>query len=767
MKPAKPDSAWRNRIVGSGTEAPDQLLANPHNFRRHPTHQQRALEGSLSEIGWVQQVVVNRTTSHIVDGHLRVEMALRSGEAEIPVLYVELSEAEEQIALLSLDPIAALATQDSAQLAALIADAKPNDQRLQEFLADLLPADQGGQADQARVTLAERFIVPPFSILDARTGRWQDRKRAWIGLGIRSELGRGSNGDNTAGGGLTFALGAQTPATYDRKREAERRAGQPMTWADFAAAPPEAMTLALDSVFDPVLTEIAYRWFCPPGGSILDPFAGGSVRGIVAAMSGYSYTGIDLRAEQVDANRTNWTAVAAGGSASAPAQATPPLLVEEIDGFRVVRDDRVEGGTKRRALARILPTLPADEIVYASPAYGFAQFALALAAADVGKRVTIFVAKRKDWHPRTRAASAAGATIVDVPNGYLSNVQSKAREYAAEHGAHYIEFGADDPALIGALADIARETGESPTEVWTVAGSGVLSRALQQAWPTAKFHAVQIGAVPDAGSATVWKAPEKFEQPAKSPPPFPSCPEYDAKAWAFMQKHASPGALFWNVASDLHGETQAVDTQAPTWITGDSTDLETLLPPGEQFDFVFTCPPYYDLEVYSDDPRDISAAGSYDEFMDAYRQITAATAARLKPDRFAAVVIGEIRGPDGAYRNLVADTIDAHLQAGLTYYNEAILITPVGSLPIRAGRVFKASRKVGKTHQQMLVFRKGHPPAAEAADAGAMAGAIAAEFAANGALQDQHAKVLVFVKGDPREATAAAGPAAIDDEATE
>lgn len=767
MNEPKNPGAWRNRIIGSGSEAPDQLLANPGNFRRHPAHQQRALEGSLAEIGWVQQVVVNRRTGHVVDGHLRVELAIRSGEPEIPVLYVDLSEAEEKIALLSLDPIAALATQDDAQLAELIAAVRPDDARLAEFLADLAPGAPANAAGEARTTLAERFIIPPFSILDARTGRWQDRKRAWVSMGIRSELGRGSNGDPTAGGGLTFALGAQTPATYDRKREAEQRAGRPMTWAEFAAAHPEAITLGLDSVFDPVLTEVAYRWFCPPGGSILDPFAGGSVRGIVAALCGYRYTGIDLRAEQVEANEANWRDVSSAGGATAKATAPPPLRVDDIDGFRVVRDDRVDGGTKRRALARTLPSIPAHEIVYASPAYGFAQIALALAAAEAGKKATIFVAKRKEWHPRTRAAAAAGATIIDVPNGYLTNVQAKAREYAAEHGAHYIEFGADDPAFIGALAEIARETGETPSEVWTVAGSGVLTRALQQAWPDAKFHAVQIGADPDVGRATLWKAPEKFEQPAKAPPPFPSCGEYDAKAWAFMVKHASPGALLWNVASDLHGEPQPVNTPQPAWITGDSTDLEALLPPGEQFDLLFTCPPYYDLEVYSDDPRDISAAGSYDEFITAYRQITAAAAARLKNDRFAAVVVGEIRGPDGAYRNLVADTIDAHLQAGLTYYNEAILITPVGSLPIRAGRVFQASRKVGKTHQQLLVFRKGRPPEIGQSDQPAVAAAIAQDFAANGALQDQHAKLLVFVKGDPRQATAAAGPAAIDDEATE
>ena len=95
----------RSRIVGEGEEAPDQLLANPLNWRRHPPEQQKALEGMLREVGWVQRVIVNRTTGHVVDGHLRVELALRRGETAVPVLYVELTEEEEKIVLAAIDPI--------------------------------------------------------------------------------------------------------------------------------------------------------------------------------------------------------------------------------------------------------------------------------------------------------------------------------------------------------------------------------------------------------------------------------------------------------------------------------------------------------------------------------------------------------------------------------------------------------------------------------------------------------------------------------------
>jgi len=60
---------WRNRIVGAGTNPPDQLVANPRNWRTHPTAQRAALTGALAEVGWVARVLVNRTTGHVVDGH--------------------------------------------------------------------------------------------------------------------------------------------------------------------------------------------------------------------------------------------------------------------------------------------------------------------------------------------------------------------------------------------------------------------------------------------------------------------------------------------------------------------------------------------------------------------------------------------------------------------------------------------------------------------------------------------------------------------------
>ena len=115
--------------------------------------------------------------------------------------------------------------------------------------------------------LRDKFIEPPFSILDTKSANWQRRKKQWNRLGIKSEVGRDSK-----------VINMDTIAK--EKNSAE-----------------------YVSIFDPALCEVLYHWFCPNGGTILDPFAGGSVRGIVANYLGYKYTGIDIRQEQIDSNR--------------------------------------------------------------------------------------------------------------------------------------------------------------------------------------------------------------------------------------------------------------------------------------------------------------------------------------------------------------------------------------------------------------------------------------------------------------------------------
>ena len=301
------------------------------------------------------------------------------------------------------------------------------------------PIEQRG-----RGPLADNFYASPFSVLSAREGWWQERKRAWLSLGIQSEVGRGN---------LNSAIASSGNATEDRiAREKACNINNAPPLPGWAVNRVANMAPG-GSVFDPVLCELCYRWFCPPGGQVVDPFAGGSVRGIVAHMLGFKYW---VRVEQIEAND--------------------------------------------QQAAEITP---------------------------------------------------------------------------------------------------------------------------------------------------------------------------DSK---------------------------------PTWICGDALDE---VPQAPEADFIFSCPPYGDLEKYSDDPRDLSNM-EYHTFLAAYKRIIMRACKQLKNNRFACFVVGDFRDKKtGNYRNFVGDTTAAFIEQGLGLYNEAILVTAVGSLPIRIERQFNAGRKLGKTHQNVLVFVKG------------------------------------------------------------
>lgn len=302
------------------------------------------------------------------------------------------------------------------------------------------------------VSLVDRFIIPPFSVLDSRQGYWQERKKKWNDL-FDSQATREDI--------EVISKTGQAPAIYQLRNEMREKLGREPEWDEILEyAKKKGMHIyAGASVFDPVLTEIAYTWFCPPAATIIDPFAGGSVRGIVAGLLGHNYHGIDLREDQVQANRKQ-----------------------------------------------------ADKL----------------------------------------------------------------------------------------------------------------------------------------------------------------------------------------------------NAKGVQWYTGDSQNIKDLLPAGLQADFIFSCPPYYDLELYSDNPADLSNM-SYEEFKAAYINIILNSVARLKDNRFACFVVGDIRDKNGIYRKFVSETISAFEQGGAMLYNEIILVNVAGSLPVRINRQFGTYRKVGKMHQNVLVFYKGDP----------------------------------------------------------
>lgn len=129
--------------------------------------------------------------------------------------------------------------------------------------------DLFGEPIIENVLLRDKFIEPPFSILDTKGAAWQNRKRQWSNIGIKSEIGR----DVKVNANLK-------PFKGNSERFTDKQV----------------------SIFDPALCEVLYHWFCPKNGTILDPFAGGSVRGIIANYLDFKYTGIDIRQEQIESN---------------------------------------------------------------------------------------------------------------------------------------------------------------------------------------------------------------------------------------------------------------------------------------------------------------------------------------------------------------------------------------------------------------------------------------------------------------------------------
>lgn len=227
----------------------------------------------------------------------------------------------------------------------------------------------------------------------------------------------------------------------------------------------------------------------------------------------------------------------------------PAPTVIDHEGIGVVRDDLILGGTKARYLTILFDG--ADEIVYASPPEGGAQTALAAVAQAKGKRATIFVAKRKVPHPRAFMAKRLGAKVYQVSPGYLTVVQARARAYCEATGATLAPFGVDMPEAIEAIAAAARATGETPDEVWCASGSGVLARGIAAAWPNARRFCVQVGrelSPADVAGAEIIAYDRGFSAVARTVPPFPSDPHYDAKAWEIAKARRGAGrVLVWNV----------------------------------------------------------------------------------------------------------------------------------------------------------------------------------------------------------------------------
>ncbi len=283
-------------------------ILDPRNAREHPEENLDQIKLSLLRYGQCKPVVVNRRTGIIVAGNGLVLAARELGWLRVAVARVDLTDSEALAYGLMDNKSGLSSTWNLPNLKDVLQDLDTGDfdMRFTGFsdkeIEDLMTQFHvGGGAGPGTTpgALMERFIAPPFSILDSRQGYWQDRKQQWLSLGIKSKLGRGD-------------VQASLASAYRVKVTAQR---------NHQVAPGEIIEVpnwAVTSIFDPVLCELMYSWFCQPGGKVLDPFAGGSVRGIVASFVGRHYTGIDLSAAQVEENRKQALAIAPSSNAPVP-----------------------------------------------------------------------------------------------------------------------------------------------------------------------------------------------------------------------------------------------------------------------------------------------------------------------------------------------------------------------------------------------------------------------------------------------------------------
>ena len=242
----------------------------------------------------------------------------------------------------------------------------------------------------------------------------------------------------------------------------------------------------------------------------------------------------------------------------------PKLVIEEHEGFHVVRDDLLEGCSKRRFVDRLLReeiAEGANEFVYGGcPANGYAQLSIPLQTREYGCKTILFMAKRSmdNLHDYQKKALEYGADIRWVANGMLQVTKKRALDYYNEDPVHrrLLQLGLDDQREREDIRDLAKNIEQdydiNISEVWSVGSSGTLTRGLQMAFPDKDVHVVSVGhsmKQNEVGRAILHRSDLKFTQEVKEEdtPPFPSVPTYDAKAWKIIREHAKPGALFWNV----------------------------------------------------------------------------------------------------------------------------------------------------------------------------------------------------------------------------
>ena len=233
----------------------------------------------------------------------------------------------------------------------------------------------------------------------------------------------------------------------------------------------------------------------------------------------------------------------------------PPPVVEEYNGFHVVRDDKLGYGSKARFIDYLVKTEGDEWVFGGANKVGWGPISLTHVCNKYGKKATFFMAKRSvpTWHQQQ--VLDMGGTIHWVDNGMLTVTKARARKYYERDtvSRRVLPLGLEHPTVLASIVKVARNLPVKPTEIWTVASSGTLNRGLQLAFPDVPAYAVEVGhkmSDYEKGRAITMRSSYAYDQKVEESrmPPYPSEPYYDAKLWDFVVSNGKKGALIWNVA---------------------------------------------------------------------------------------------------------------------------------------------------------------------------------------------------------------------------
>ena len=238
----------------------------------------------------------------------------------------------------------------------------------------------------------------------------------------------------------------------------------------------------------------------------------------------------------------------------------PAPVVETYEGVRVVRDDLITG-SKVRGGDCLISSLNQRTVVYVQPRTGLAGVSLLDVAKRHNKRIKLFMPSSKRISHHQACCIERGADFEFHRIAAMPNLNKIAKDWADKNeDAYFIPLGLKHEKVTAGIVKVASQIPE-PEEVWTVISTGVLHRALQIAWPNAKFHAVAVARnmkAGETGHGNIISAPEPFTTPIKEGlPPFPTIDTYDGKAWRYIPKNSGKDILFWNVGTEptLNDET--------------------------------------------------------------------------------------------------------------------------------------------------------------------------------------------------------------------